>query len=82
VNLDELLATIAQTVRRFLVVPDESITTITLWILLTYLFDSFGVCPNLAILSPEKRCGKTTLLELMTVLVTRALPTSSAHHER
>ncbi len=77
VNLGELLNTIALTIRRFVVVSDESITAITLWILLTYIFDSFGVCPNLGILSPEKRCGKTTLLELTSMLVARPLPTSN-----
>jgi putative DNA primase/helicase len=77
VSLDELLAAIAQTIRRFVIVSEESITAIALWIVFTYTFDSFSISPNLAILSPEKRCGKSTLLDLMTTLVARALPTSN-----
>ena len=33
--------------------------------------------PILAILSPEKRCGKTTLLELLASFVLRPLPTAN-----
>ena len=73
----ELLDEIGATIKRFVIVPDSSVAAITLWAVLTYCYDSFGVCPILTILSPEKQCGKTTLMEMLMVLVTRCLPTSN-----
>ena len=35
---------------------------LALWAVHTYLLDSFGISPGLAITSPEKGCGKTTAL--------------------
>jgi putative DNA primase/helicase len=77
VNLDELLNEIANTLRRFIVMPPESVTTVSLWAVLTFIFDSFEINPYLAIVSPEKKCGKTTLLKLLLLLVCRPLPTSN-----
>ena len=54
-NLGEILDTIARTIRRFVVMSDESNTAVTLWAFLTYTFNSFGICPFLGILSPEKK---------------------------
>jgi len=48
-----------------------------LWIVHTYLLDSFGISPRLAITSPEKQCGKTTLLDVLEHLVWRPLPTTN-----
>jgi hypothetical protein len=44
----------------------------------TYLLDCFGISPRLAITSPEKGCGKTTLLDVLLHLVMRPLPTANA----
>ncbi len=43
----------------------------------TFLLDCFVVSPRLAITSPEKGCGKTTLLDVLSHLVLRALSTAS-----
>jgi hypothetical protein len=40
-----------------------------LWILHTYVYDSFRHTPRLALLSPVNGCGKTTLLSLLGLLV-------------
>ncbi len=77
VKLGALLEDIAAVVRCFVVVPDSTVSAVSLWVVLTYVSDSFNVSPILAIISPEKRCGKTTLLKLLIALVTRALPTSN-----
>jgi hypothetical protein len=42
---------------------------IALWISLTYAEPYVDILPMLAILSPEKRCGKTVLLALLSKLV-------------
>lgn len=62
---------------RFLVLPDGAATALSLWTLHTYAHDVAVVSPPLAVTSPEKRCGKTTLLTLLTALVLRALPASN-----
>jgi putative DNA primase/helicase len=43
----------------------------------TYLIDCCGVSPILALTSPEKRCGKTTALDLLSKLSHKAMPASN-----
>lgn len=68
---------IAKTVRRFVVMGQHEITTIVLWVFFTYLIAVFDLAPRLAILSPEMRCGKSTLLILLGKVVYRALSCSN-----
>jgi Protein of unknown function (DUF3631) len=42
-----------------------------LWILHTHVFNRFMVTPRLALVSPVRGCGKTTLLALLALLVAR-----------
>ena len=71
--LDELAATF----KRFVVLPPHADKTLSLWCLLTYLTNSVDVLPILNITSPEKRCGKSTLLTTVNCLVNRPLLASS-----
>jgi hypothetical protein len=48
-----------------------------LWIVHTYLIDVADATPRLAVKSPEKRCGKTTLLTVISHLALRTLATSN-----
>lgn len=63
--LDELRAYLT----RFVVVSEDAKTTLALWIVFSYLLDIAEVSPRLAILSPTKRCGKSTVLGLLMALV-------------
>jgi hypothetical protein len=58
-------------------VSDEQRMAIALWILHTYVFDRFTVTPRLALLSPVRECGKTTLIELIELLVAEAFRTDN-----
>ena len=78
VNGAELLGRSAASIRRHVVMSDHAADTAALWGLHTYLLDCFGISPRLAITSPEKGCGKTTLLDVLSRLVTRPLPTANA----
>ena len=78
VNGSELLDQIVISLRAYLVLPSGSAETIALWVLHTHVFDCFTTTPRLAITSPEKRCGKTTLLDVINQLVARPLSTSNA----
>lgn len=57
--------------------PRLAEVVLALWTLLTYLADAADLLPILALGSPEKGCGKTTLLALLTKLVWRPLPAAS-----
>jgi hypothetical protein len=51
--------------------PDERVA-VALWILHTHVFDRFMVTPRLAMTSPVRGCGKTTLLDIIKVMARRA----------
>src|SRR5258708_7728388 len=45
--------------------PHE-LVAVTLWIMHTFVFDKFMIAPRLALLSPVRGCGKTTVLDVLT----------------
>lgn len=71
-----LLDEIAGIVHKYVVLSPEAAYAITLWVAHTYLMDVWNVTPLLALRSPTKRCGKTTVLRIVGRLVRRALPAS------
>jgi hypothetical protein len=72
----KLVRSLAEAVLRYVVTRDvEDAVTVSLWIVHTYVFDLFTCTPRLCISSPEKGCGKTTLLDVISYLVNRPLPT-------
>lgn len=72
----ELLDEIKKMIQRFVVMRNTEAVAVTLWVVLTYLTDSVFVLPLLLILSPTKRCGKSTLLEVLARLVYRPVNTA------
>lgn len=72
-----LLDEVVMTIGRFISARVETLRVIALWIIYAHAFDAFYISPLLAITSPEKRCGKTTLLTLLRALVPRPLFTSN-----
>ncbi len=77
VDGSSLLDSLVAVIRQHVVLNEHSAIVVTLWVVLTYLHDLTRVSPILAITSPEKRCGKTTLLGILTRLVCRPLPASN-----
>jgi len=69
----ELLDALVAGLHRYVVLGKNEARAIALWILHTYLFSIFTCTPRLAITSPEKRCGKTTLMDVLTCLLSRVL---------
>ena len=78
VNGTDLLDALATNIRRHVVMFDHAADTAALWIVHTHLLDCFGISPRLAITSPEKGCGKTTALDVVSHLVSRPLSTANA----
>lgn len=68
-----LLAELVSVIRRHVRLPTHAADAVALWVVWSWLIDEFDIAPRLAVLSPEKRCGKTTLLEMLFSLVLRAL---------
>lgn len=74
VNGLELVNELIQTIKQHVVVRNEEAIAIAYWILQTYNINAFMYAPRLLIISPEKRCGKTTLLQLLEMLCYKAWP--------
>ncbi len=71
--LDELVSTF----RRFIVLPEGAVETLALWTVHTHAHEAAFISPYLALRSPEKRCGKTLTLQLLSALVPKPLPASN-----
>jgi putative DNA primase/helicase len=77
VVLEDLLEQLVVTLKRFLVLPALAAETLALWVVHTYVLEAAEATPRLALLSPQKRCGKTKVLDLLFQLVQRPLATSN-----
>src|SRR6266849_6329606 len=66
-----LLDALVALLKRFVVLPKFGAETLALWILHTYAFLLRNVSTYVGIESPQKQCGKTTLLTLLSQLVCR-----------
>lgn len=77
VNGSELLSEIDRTIRRFIVCEPETAQAASLWIVMTWLMDVVKVAPLAVITAPEKRCGKTQLLDLIGKMSYRPMFASS-----
>jgi putative DNA primase/helicase len=75
VSGSDLLVELIAALRRYVVMSEAETLATALWIVHAHSFRAFTVTPRLAITSPEKQCGKTTLLDLLSVLVPRPLLT-------
>jgi hypothetical protein len=74
----ELLGGLSAAIKRHVVMPDHVADAVAMWAVHTYIVECFGISPRLAITSPEKGCGKTTLLDVVSRLVWRPLSTAAA----
>jgi hypothetical protein len=67
------------TIRRYVVlVNDAQAIALALWALHTWAFDGAHATPYISITSPEKRTGKTRLLEVLELLVREPFRVASA----
>ena len=71
-HLALLLDALTAYVRRYVVLGSAQAHATALWVAHTYVLDAFEQTPFLAINSPEKRCGKSRLLEVLELVVARA----------
>lgn len=68
-----LLAELQATILRFCVLPEHSAPLMAAWVLHAWAHDAADISPVMAFVSPEKRCGKTTALSVISALVPRPM---------
>jgi len=68
-----LLNDLRDLIKRYVVLPGMAAETLALWVVHTYAFSLRQVTTYIGVVSPEKRCGKTTLLELLGLLAHEAV---------
>jgi hypothetical protein len=68
-NGDVLLHAVHDFLTDYVAFPSEAAAVaVTLWAVHTHMVKEFDSTPRLALLSPEKQCGKTRVLELLDLL--------------
>ena len=77
VDLEILLDEVATTVQRFIICEKETAIATALWCAFTWVIDDVQVAPLAVITAPEKRCGKSQLLNLIGKLVPKPLVASN-----
>jgi putative DNA primase/helicase len=73
----QVLSEIADTFTQYVVLPDGAADTLALWTAHTHCFKVFVHTPRLNLHSPEKGCGKTTLLDVLATVVPRPMRAES-----
>lgn len=69
------LQEVSATLRRFCILPALSAEAMALWVMHAHAHDATQISPLLAVVSPEKRCGKTTVLSVLSALVPKPMHT-------
>ena len=66
-----LLASLEDWFTRHVVLPEGVPLVLSLWAIATHLFEVFDYCGYIALVSPTKKCGKTTVLKLLANVTSR-----------
>ncbi len=72
-----LLNDLAEILSTYVLLPQCCDTIVALWIVMAHAHDAFSISPLLTLTSPTKRCGKSTLIELLLHLTPRPLQASN-----
>jgi putative DNA primase/helicase len=67
-----LLNNLRQVFRRYIVLPKGADIALPLWVLHAWTFDAGEISPFMVLVSPVKRCGKTSVLILLYYLTSRS----------
>lgn len=75
----ELLDQVLGVIRRYVVLPPEpAAAAVVLWVAASHGTPAWNAAPRLVIKAPEKRCGKSRLLDLVEALCHRPIMTTNA----
>jgi putative DNA primase/helicase len=67
-----LLNAIRQIFRRYIVLPKDADIALPLWVLHAWTMDAGDISPFMVLVSPTKRCGKTSVLILLYFLTPKS----------
>jgi putative DNA primase/helicase len=67
-----LLGSIKQIFRRHIVLPKDADVALALWVLHAWTIDAGDISPFIVLVSPTKRCGKTSVLILLYFLTPKS----------
>lgn len=73
----QLLDEIVVLILRFIILSIEEANAVALWIAFTWFIDDVDIAPLLLVDAPEKACGKSQLLDLISRLSCKALSASN-----
>lgn len=74
-GLDGVLDYLERELRRYLVLPPESLTVLPPWIVHTYVYKAWPWTPYLLVQSPTQECGKSTLVDFLAAYCANAFVT-------
>jgi putative DNA primase/helicase len=72
VDCAALLDAIKQIFRRYIVLPKDADIALSLWVLHAWTMDAGDISPFMVLVSPTKRCGKTSVLILLYFLTPKS----------
>lgn len=72
-----LFEDLTSTFKKYLALQNHQAETLALWSIFSHCHDANNIAPKLLIHSPEKRCGKTTLLDVLSELVWKPILASN-----
>ena len=75
---DELVGEVVTFIKRYVVLTEAQTLVVALWIMHTHCFEAVEQTPYLAITSPVKQCGKSRLLDVISLLSHRPWQTGSS----
>jgi putative DNA primase/helicase len=73
----KLLDALRQIFRRYIVLPPGADIALALWVLHAWTMDAGEISPFMVLVSPTKRCGKTSVLILLQYLTPRSVLASN-----
>jgi hypothetical protein len=73
VDGDWLLEAVIAAIQRYVVIDHDAVRATALWVVATHCFAAFPVFPRLFITAAEMQCGKTTLLDVLSLVTPRPL---------
>lgn len=75
----QLLHQVERALRRYVILPsNEATVAVTLWIAASHAAPSWNTAARLVIRAPEKRCGKSRLLDIIEAICHRPIMTVNA----
>ena len=77
VDPENLLNEIVTIIQKYIICDDETSHAAALWVVMTWFIDVIDVAPLAVITAPEKRCGKSQLLFLLSKMVKSPLVASN-----